>query len=42
MVERSNKTDLDISLAGEQKGLGATSARHDGYQVVYKCQFITW
>ena len=34
-VERANKTEIDISTAREQKGLGTVGARHDGYQVIY-------
>ena len=35
-VECSNKTEIDISTAREQKGLGTIGVRHDGLQVVYK------
>ena len=35
-VECSNKTEIDISTAREQKGLGAIGVRHSGQQVVYK------
>ena len=30
MVECANKTEIDISTAQEQKGLGTIGVRHDG------------
>ena len=30
MVERANKTEIDISTAWEQKGLGTIGVKYDG------------
>ena len=31
-----NKTEIDVSTAREQQGLGSTDAVHDGYHAAYK------
>ena len=34
-VERANKTEIYISTARQQKGLGTIGVRHDEYHTVY-------
>ena len=37
-VERANETEIDISTAREQKGMGTIGVRHDGYsRLSIKC-----